>query len=107
MSGDPHALCPLPIDAGGDEEAAKTDRSVAGWKEIPGGIHGLVVDAEAVPVLYFETGSDAGDAMFCQRDLCQEIIDNQGHYFFVVKDNQPSLREALAAEFTAAFSPLH
>jgi hypothetical protein len=48
-----------------------------------------------------------GDAMFCQRDLCQEIIDRQGHYFFVVKDNQPSLRESLAAEFEAAFSPLH
>lgn len=46
-----------------------------------------------------------GDAMFCQREVCQEILDHGGHYFFVVKDNQPTLREAIAAEFQAAFSP--
>jgi hypothetical protein len=46
-----------------------------------------------------------GDAMFCQRDLCQEIRDRGGHYFFVVKDNQPTLKESIAAEFRAAFSP--
>jgi DDE_Tnp_1-associated/Transposase DDE domain len=32
-----------------------------------------------------------GDAIFCQRDLCQEIIDAGGDYVFTVKDNQPSL----------------
>lgn len=32
-----------------------------------------------------------GDAIFCQRDLCQEIIDEGGDYVFAVKDNQPSL----------------
>ena len=46
-----------------------------------------------------------GDAMFCQRDLCQEIRDRGGHYFVVVKDNQPNLKESIAAEFRAAFSP--
>ena len=46
-----------------------------------------------------------GDAMFCQREVCQEILQGEGHYFFVVKDNQPGLREAIAAEFRAAFSP--
>jgi hypothetical protein len=46
-----------------------------------------------------------GDAMFCQREVCQEILAAEGHYFFVVKDNQPTLREAIAAEFRAAFSP--
>ncbi len=45
------------------------------------------------------------DAMFCQRDVCQQIIDSGGHYFVVVKDNQPDLKEAIAAEFRAAFSP--
>lgn len=45
------------------------------------------------------------DAMFCQRDICQQIIDSGGHYFVVVKDNQPDLKEAIAAEFRAAFSP--
>lgn len=46
-----------------------------------------------------------GDAMFCQRDVCEEILRRKGHYFFIVKDNQPSLREAIAADFRAAFSP--
>lgn len=32
-----------------------------------------------------------GDAMFCQRDLCQAIIDRGGDYVFAAKDNQPSL----------------
>jgi len=48
-----------------------------------------------------------GDAMFAQRDLCKAIRDENGHYFFVVKDNQPSLKEAITAEFQAAFSPLY
>ena len=34
-----------------------------------------------------------GDAMFCQREICQRIQDRGGHYFFVVKDNQPTLKE--------------
>jgi len=46
-----------------------------------------------------------GDAMFCQREICQQIVDSGGHYFVVVKDNQPELKQAIAAEFQAAFSP--
>ena len=47
-----------------------------------------------------------GDAMFCQRDVCQQIIDSGGDYLVVVKDNQPSLQEAIAAEFRPGLSPL-
>jgi hypothetical protein len=55
-----------------------------------------------------------GDAMFCQRDLCQEVIDQGGDYLFFVKDNQPGLQTDIAAGFgfeaaarsvAAAFSP--
>lgn len=46
-----------------------------------------------------------GDAMFCQRELCQQIVDSGGHYLLVVKENQHNLRETIAAEFQAAFSP--
>ena len=48
-----------------------------------------------------------GDAMFCQRDVCQQIVADGGHYFFEVKDNQPELKKAIEAEFQPAFSPLH
>ncbi len=50
-----------------------------------------------------------GDAMFCQRDLSQQIIHAHGHYLGFVKDNQPTLlndiKAAFAASVEAAFSP--
>jgi len=46
-----------------------------------------------------------GDAMFCQRELCEEIVDSGGDYLFVVKDNQPDLKAAAAADFQPGFSP--
>ena len=55
-----------------------------------------------------------GDAIFCQRDLCAEIIEGGGDYVFTVKDNQPSLAIDIAAglafqeqaqRLAAAFSP--
>ena len=45
------------------------------------------------------------DALLCQREISQKILDGGGHYLLVVKDNQPELKEAIAAEFQAAFSP--
>ena len=47
-----------------------------------------------------------GDAILCQRDVCQQIVDQGGDYLFVVKDNQPELRAAIEAEFQVGFSPL-
>jgi len=46
------------------------------------------------------------DAMFCQRDLCQQIVDTGGDYLIAVKDNQPELKAAIEAEFQPGFSPL-
>lgn len=55
-----------------------------------------------------------GDAMFCQRDLCEEIVRRGGDYVFFVKDNQPSLDADIGAGIAydeqarsqaAAFSP--
>jgi hypothetical protein len=46
-----------------------------------------------------------GDAMFCQRELCEEIVDSGGDYLFVVKDNQPELKAAVVADFQPGFSP--
>ncbi len=60
---------------------------------------------ELLKTLVLEGRVITGDAMFCQREVCKEIRDRGGHYFFVVKDNQPTLKESIAAEFKAAFSP--
>lgn len=48
-----------------------------------------------------------GDAMFCQRELCEQIVDSGGDYLFVVKDNQPELKAAIEADFQPGFSPRH
>jgi hypothetical protein len=47
-----------------------------------------------------------GDAIFCQRDLCQEVTAAQADYLLMVKDNQPELKAAIQAEFEPGFSPL-
>jgi hypothetical protein len=55
-----------------------------------------------------------GDALFCQRDLCEKVVEQGGDYLFFVKDNQPGLEadiragfgfEAGARSIAAAFSP--
>ena len=51
----------------------------------------------------------AGDSIFCQRDLCREVVAAGGDYFVAVKDNQPTLLREIEHEFAAqdaAFSPL-
>src|SRR5262245_61233756 len=39
----------------------------------------------------------SGDAIFCQRDVCEKVIAGGGDYVFIVKDNQPSLAIDIAA----------
>jgi hypothetical protein len=50
-----------------------------------------------------------GDAMFCQRDFCRQVLDAGGHYLVFVKENQPTLLHDIEAAFapttTRAFSP--
>jgi len=40
-----------------------------------------------------------GDALFCQRGLCQQVCAAQGNYVLLVKDNQPALHAAIALLF--------
>jgi len=42
------------------------------------------------------------DAMGCQTEIAQSIVDREGDYFLAVKDNQPPLHEALVDSFAAA-----
>lgn len=46
-----------------------------------------------------------GDAIFCQREICRHIRDANGHYLFIVKDNQPELKASIAESF-GDLSPL-
>ena len=40
-----------------------------------------------------------GDALYAQRALSRQVVDQGGEYFWVVKANQPSLQEAIARLF--------
>lgn len=40
-----------------------------------------------------------GDAIFCQRNLCVQVVEAGGDYFFAVKSNQPNLEEAIRLLF--------
>jgi predicted transposase YbfD/YdcC len=42
------------------------------------------------------------DAMGCQKEIAQKIVERGGQYVLALKDNHPTLHEAVAAEFTEA-----
>lgn len=42
------------------------------------------------------------DAMGCQKDIAQKIVDEGGHYALTVKDNQPHLLEDIQQAFAQA-----
>jgi predicted transposase YbfD/YdcC len=42
-----------------------------------------------------------GDALFCQRDLCQQVLAAGGDYLLLVKENQPTLLRDIRWLFTS------
>lgn len=47
-----------------------------------------------------------GDAIFCQKPICREVVDGGGDYFFAVKENQPGLLRDIETAFEEPVSPL-
>jgi hypothetical protein len=47
-----------------------------------------------------------GDALFCQRSLCQQVLQAGGDYLLVVKENQPTLYHDIRLLFDPPFAPL-
>lgn len=41
-----------------------------------------------------------GDALLCQRDICQRVVEGGGDYLVPVKENQPSLQREIARAFS-------
>jgi hypothetical protein len=73
------------------EVGAKTNEHKAAL----GLLKGLVLEGRVV----------TGGAMFCQRDLCAQVVADGGHDFVVVKEDQPELLRDIEAAFTRAASP--
>lgn len=40
-----------------------------------------------------------GDALYAQKNLSHQVVEQGGDYFWVVKDNQPTLRADIALLF--------
>jgi len=52
----------------------------------------LTVAPELLKPIEWEGQVVTGEAMFCQRNLCQQVVKLGGDYLFVVKGNQPRLQ---------------
>jgi len=64
---------------------------------------------ELLKTLVLEGRVIVGDAMFCQRDVCEQIVEDGGEYVFPVKENQPTLLREIELELASdagGFSPL-
>ena len=40
-----------------------------------------------------------GDALYAQRELSRRVLEQDGDYFWVLKDNQPGVKEAVSLLF--------
>jgi hypothetical protein len=47
-----------------------------------------------------------GDALFCQRNLCQQVLQAGGDYLLIVKENQPTLYEDISLLFDPPYPTL-
>jgi predicted transposase YbfD/YdcC len=59
----------------------------------------LTVAPELLSQLELKGHLVTGDALYAQRGLSAQVVDQGGEYFWVVKANQPSLQEAIALLF--------
>jgi predicted transposase YbfD/YdcC len=59
----------------------------------------LTVAPEVLAQLELKGHLVTGDALYAQRGLSGQVVDQGGEYFWVVKANQPSLQEAIALLF--------
>jgi hypothetical protein len=60
---------------------------------------------ELLAQLILENAIVTGDAIFCQKEICAEVVEHKGDYLLVVKDNQPSLKATIAEAFETPVSP--
>ncbi len=56
----------------------------------------LAVAPEVLKCLDLKGLVVTGDALYAQKELYKQIVAAGGEYLFVVKDNQPTLREDIA-----------
>jgi predicted transposase YbfD/YdcC len=55
-----------------------------------------------IEMLDLEGAVVTGDAMHCQKKTCQAVLDKRADFLFFVRDNQPSLHQAVVDYFIQA-----
>jgi predicted transposase YbfD/YdcC len=66
----------------------------------------LTVAPDLIAQLDWQGRVLTGDALFCQRHLCQQVLAAGGDYLLLVKANQPRLLHAIELLFAADGHPL-
>ncbi len=61
---------------------------------------------ELLEKVLLKSGAIVGDAAFCHRDQCQQIVKAEGHYVLAVKESQPTGYREISLEFHAANAAL-
>ncbi len=75
---------------------------------IPANTHETTVALELVKRLVLKGKLIVADAAYCQRELCETIVEKEGDYLVTVKGNQPQLLRDVQQAFVIpeGFSPL-
>jgi hypothetical protein len=83
-------------------------KCVISSEKIPASTNEAKTALELVRSLLLKGKLIVGDAAYCQRDICQEIVQQDGDYLVTVKDNQPQLKRDVEQAFVIprSFSPL-
>jgi len=81
-------------------------KGVIAQRALPQGSNEITAALRLIKETPLEGAVVTGDAIFAQQKVCEEIIKSGGDYFFVVKDNQKSLREHIETAFLEPASPL-
>ena len=68
----------------------------------------LTVALELARQLILKGKLIVGDALYCQRELCEAVVQQEGDYLVTVKGNQPQLLRDIEQAFVIpeGFSPL-
>ena len=67
-----------------------------GQKAVDGKSNEIPAVRELLDLLDIEGCLVVADALNCQKETAQKIIENKGDYLLSVKDNQPTLKSEIA-----------
>ena len=69
------------------------NHAVFGQLKVDDKTNEITVIPKLLEMLQLKDATVTIDAMGCQKDIAQKIIDKNGHYIFAVKGNQPALQD--------------